>query len=231
MDGKQKKLELSENEPSSIRINGHAFSSSLSGQNLNSKPGIISKDNFYGSPSKMASNNASSATASTNLISSFSDRLKKMNSQNCQAVETSQKAFLSDKQSNTDISTNNPNSYGNWFSPMKKLRLEDSSLEKLSFNGEDTLNSKNYLFQNIDSVVSSNDLKEPLKTTEQDKHHDPLLTGSFIMPVNNYSYSNLTSFPSFSNNINNDIQASSLFDPNAINGYTNYNNHDISEFQ
>ena len=90
------------------------------------------------------SNNASSATASTNLISSFSDRLKKMNSQNCQAVETSQKAFLSDKQSNTDISTNNPNSYGNWFSPMKKLRLEDSSLEKLSFNGEDTLNSKIY---------------------------------------------------------------------------------------
>ncbi len=213
MDESQKNLTLCENEPSSTLIGGSALLSSTSMQNLNLKQGIITKDNFYGSPSKMASNNS---TTSANSISSFSDRLKKMSSQNNQTFESSQQTLLSNKQSNIDNSTNIP--CGNWFSPMKKLRLEENSLEKSSFNGEDTINCKNYLVQNIDSVfslITSNDSKEhsymsSQKAPEQDRNHDTFFTNSFTIPTNNYAYTNLTSFPSYltSNNMNTALPSS-----------------------
>ncbi len=73
------------------------------------KNGIISQNSFYGSPSKTPSKTASNAAVSS--ISSFSDRLKKANNNqsttNTAAIEST--------------AANNMN----WFSPMKRLRLEE----------------------------------------------------------------------------------------------------------
>jgi hypothetical protein len=111
---------------------------------MNNKPAIISNDRFYGSPSKAMS--ASTSTIPT--VMSFSDRLKKNAfnlsydleapsplSQSLNANQTTS-ATLYDSQSN-------PNANQFLFSPMKRLRLDEFTLERPSFNDEEALNNTN----------------------------------------------------------------------------------------
>jgi hypothetical protein len=81
----------------------------LAPSNSATKNGIISQNSFYGSPSKTPSKISSNATVSS--ISSFSDRLKKANK----------------NQNTTDTATieSTAASNMNWYSPMKRLRLEE----------------------------------------------------------------------------------------------------------
>ena len=147
----------------------HAFNGS------NTKQGIISKDNFYGSPSKIQPSPSKPLAPTlllSNKISSFNDRLKKMNNQSAELEIPSPlpKSISNDNQllllnDNKPVLMNNSN--GNWFSPMKRLRLDeivkdDYCFEKPSFNGEDTLNSTNYTINNNESTNMN--MKSPTKS-------------------------------------------------------------------
>lgn len=108
----------------------------------------ITKDNFYGSPSKKSPAKASGPTSmNIKSISSFSDRLKNTNGSNLQrdlfsssntdtaSSQNSTRAhqansLLTFEPTTSTSTTTNSNTHSFLFSPMKRLRLDEVVLEK-----------------------------------------------------------------------------------------------------
>ena len=123
---------------SPISSNSNILSPSQPGMPMN-KQVVITKDNFYGSPSK--SNSNASGNNSRPIIS-FADRLKK-NSVNQEATQIIQKPVAETTVPLPPVqsSSNNLNPQSFLFSPMKRLRLDEFVFEKPSFTAEDTMNN------------------------------------------------------------------------------------------
>lgn len=109
----------------------------------------ITKDNFYGSPSKKSPCKVSQSNTNVKTVSSFSDRLKNTNGSNLQkdlfssnnTEESSQNSIRAHQATSTQNSlltfdpptsnsTTNTNTHSFLFSPMKRLRLDEVVLEK-----------------------------------------------------------------------------------------------------
>ena len=117
--------------------NSNIISPSQPGLPVN-KQVVITKDNFYGSPSK---SNTSTSVSNSRSIISFADRLKKNNvTQEPQIIQKSVTEITAPPPSTVQPSNiSNPQSF--LFSPMKRLRLDEYVFEKPSFTAEDTLNN------------------------------------------------------------------------------------------
>lgn len=143
------KIQLKETISNDENMSSNVSSLTSSAKKLN----IIPKDNFYGSPSKtpnktpnkMTPSKALANSEAINKISSFSDRLKMMNNASSSEQSTSvasstlehnnQPALLNADQQlllgNNERGTVNSSASlaGNWFSPMKRLRIEETQNE------------------------------------------------------------------------------------------------------
>lgn len=100
------------------------------------KKNIISKNNFYGSPSKTPTRQTHVTQSSIPNISSFGERLKKnlfntpapAFSSNLNLVSNNSSLIISSSQSAVESSSNQIASQNSLlFSPMKRLRLEENS--------------------------------------------------------------------------------------------------------
>lgn len=103
----------------------------------------ITKDNFYGSPSKKSPcKSAAAPVIGSKFVSSFADRMKNTNGsalqrdmfseESCSKLSTKAKPTSSSNTTSeyTSTSHHNPSTQSFLFSPMKRLRLDEVVLEK-----------------------------------------------------------------------------------------------------
>ena len=195
------------------------------------KANFIPKDNFYGSPSKTPNKTPNKMTPSktlassetANKISSFSDRLKMMSSSSTSTTNAEVTGSL--PQTNTVLTSdqqlllgNNNSSACNWFSPMKRLRIE----EKIDYSTSIQSDNSYQLLLNDSNSNLQNACLENISNI-------PMTTPSYFNP-------NLTSFNFISNQLDssvfqtyqldsynsNQIQSSNQFETNNVPRSDNY---------
>ncbi len=183
------KVEFKTNENKNVK-----FSDKTDTVPLINKPIVkssISKDNFYGSPSKN-SPCKSKQNGSVKCISSFSDRLKASNDSALLLDDTNFKQYskLTHGSSNNILLTNcdkpaisvsSQNSQSFLFSPMKRLRLDEVVLEKPDETsialGNNTLASS--------TDTDTNMITPPRNTTLPFNSNSQLLNNDQPIQVNN----------------------------------------------